>query len=1053
MSRNIALDDETRAAARRAARDAGMSLSDWLTDVVSRHARGEFPPRRPASDGDELAATLQDLEDRLASSSRGRDRGAVTGTAEPETRLRGRLETLLARPSAPDTGSVSDPHPLRRVERRLEALSNRLNRTGQATFSRDDIDRDNSSAETLRADIAALAADRQPRTPEGLESIGDALRALGVSEPDSRASASGLPAGQDSKTAEPALTQEIAALRRAIESADTDQAVSRIAMGVDELARSVEASLDARQSVTEATAVSMAAELADIRGAIEDLTVAHGAGPDAAAVARLSTNLAEIRAAIEDISAGRSLADAEALVTLVDGIAELHERLATPATAEQLDAAADRLESRLDDLLSRIEQISPADGLEVIAGIDERIDALASSIDALGLRSIDATELEALKAEIDAIRGTISDVDPQRLDDLEGAMRDLAARVHVESVASPETTQINELEARLTAIADALEQAAPKADTLRSVEAQLTRLQESLSESRAASFDTARSVAETAAEAFTADLQVRLAKDLDGVRRAMAVVEARSTETAESLKGALASVVARLDRLEAESSEVEEIDAATGTFGQVPTVAPPQTPPPQTGESAPPSTSPAKADLAALRELVAGAAEGDDGAPPADRRAAFIAAARQAAQATTREPTLDAATTTTGVDPTTSPFARIGQAIRNRRKSLLLLAVAAVLAVGSFQMIARDRDGLRQAALAPPPAEVPALPALDPVVAPTNRQPVPAFPEVEDAALIPPPATARAAMALAAEEPLANRFNAAFSAGSVTSMTLADGGAVTPSLEALRASAAAGDALSAFALADRYAEGVGVARNFAVAALWYQQAAEAGLALAQYRLASLYERGRGVAKDPDAAIRWYRRAAEQGNIGAMHNLAVLVSEGAGGETNDAEALTWFRAAAEHGVKDSQYNLGVIYARGIGVSPDLAESYKWFAVAAEHGDTDAARRRDEIATILEPDELAQAKAAAETWRAKPSIPEANSVTKPSGPPHGPGITAAERHELIAKIQSLLADQGYDPGPPDGIDGPKTQEAVRAFQRGIGIAATGQIDSDLMTALVR
>ena len=51
----------------------------------------------------------------------------------------------------------------------------------------------------------------------------------------------------------------------------------------------------------------------------------------------------------------------------------------------------------------------------------------------------------------------------------------------------------------------------------------------------------------------------------------------------------------------------------------------------------------------------------------------------------------------------------------------------------------------------------------------------------------------------------------------------------------------------------------------------------------------------------------------------------------------------------------------------------------------------------------------------------------------------------------KIQSLLAEQGYDPGLADGVEGPKTREAVRAFQKTIGVAETGVISSDLVAAL--
>ena len=185
----------------------------------------------------------------------------------------------------------------------------------------------------------------------------------------------------------------------------------------------------------------------------------------------------------------------------------------------------------------------------------------------------------------------------------------------------------------------------------------------------------------------------------------------------------------------------------------------------------------------------------------------------------------------------------------------------------------------------------------------------------------------------------------------------------------------------------------------------------------------------------------------------MHNLAVLMSEGVDGTPDHQKALEWFLAAASYGVKDSQYNLGVIYARGLGPQQDLIESYKWFAVAAAQGDKDAAARRDEVAGLLDPDQLAKARAIVQAWRAKPPIPEANSVKVPEGGWDGvtDAIGEADRVALVKKIQSLLAENGYDPGPADGIEGPKTKEAVRAFQRSIGGAETGEIDKTLVMAL--
>ena len=51
----------------------------------------------------------------------------------------------------------------------------------------------------------------------------------------------------------------------------------------------------------------------------------------------------------------------------------------------------------------------------------------------------------------------------------------------------------------------------------------------------------------------------------------------------------------------------------------------------------------------------------------------------------------------------------------------------------------------------------------------------------------------------------------------------------------------------------------------------------------------------------------------------------------------------------------------------------------------------------------------------------------------------------------KIQTLLAEQGYDPGPADGVEGPKTRDAVRAFQARAGLVGTGLIDRSLVAAL--
>lgn len=51
----------------------------------------------------------------------------------------------------------------------------------------------------------------------------------------------------------------------------------------------------------------------------------------------------------------------------------------------------------------------------------------------------------------------------------------------------------------------------------------------------------------------------------------------------------------------------------------------------------------------------------------------------------------------------------------------------------------------------------------------------------------------------------------------------------------------------------------------------------------------------------------------------------------------------------------------------------------------------------------------------------------------------------------ETQTLLNSRGYDVGKPDGIMGPKTREAIRAFQRDNGMTVDGKVSSTLLTSL--
>jgi localization factor PodJL len=270
---------------------------------------------------------------------------------------------------------------------------------------------------------------------------------------------------------------------------------------------------------------------------------------------------------------------------------------------------------------------------------------------------------------------------------------------------------------------------------------------------------------------------------------------------------------------------------------------------------------------------------------------------------------------------------------------------------------------------------------------------------------------------------------------------------------ALREAAGKGDAKALFEIGSRYAEGRGVKEDTATAAKWYEKSAELGFAPAEYRIANFYEKGIGVTRDIPKSKTWYQLAAEQGNASAMHNLAVLFAMAADGVTDNQSAAKWFQKAADLGVKDSQFNLGILAAKGVGMPQNLEESYKWFALVAKGGDKDAAAKRDEIAKALHPEQLERARATVELWKPKPLDQAANSVDIPDAWQDTPTTTASiDMKKAVQNIQRILNKNGYDAGGTDGVMGGRTKSAIMAFQTDNGMQATGEVDENLVKALL-
>ena len=388
----------------------------------------------------------------------------------------------------------------------------------------------------------------------------------------------------------------------------------------------------------------------------------------------------------------------------------------------------------------------------------------------------------------------------------------------------------------------------------------------------------------------------------------------------------------------------------------------------------------------------------------------FIAAARRAAQAAAAQPPEKPAR---GVKAAIA--ARVkdkgqgqgqaqqgGSTITSKIRSLLVGASVVVIVLGTFKMAMNLLEGgstqpapqamensSEPAPQAPPPVEI--KPAAPEQVTPSMTSPTPIGKQSLNNAA--PAATNSGGTASVDIPPAPAPAPSSDVTGALSGASRARLGVVqVPPSEklpdgiggpSLRTAAMKGDATAAYEIAVRFAEGKGVAANYDEAAKWYDRAAQAGVVPATFRLGTLYEKGLGVKKDADIARRYYTQAAERGNAKAMHNLAVLDADGGGRGANYKSAAQWFRKAADRGVADSQFNLGILYARGIGVEQNLAESYKWFTLAAAQGDADAAGKRDDVAKRLDPQSLAAAKLAIQTFSTEPQPDDAVNVVTPAG----------------------------------------------------------------------
>ena len=194
--------------------------------------------------------------------------------------------------------------------------------------------------------------------------------------------------------------------------------------------------------------------------------------------------------------------------------------------------------------------------------------------------------------------------------------------------------------------------------------------------------------------------------------------------------------------------------------------------------------------------------------------------------------------------------------------------------------------------------------------------------------------------------------------------------------------------------------GVGVPRDLAEAAKWYQRSASQGIAAAQNNLGLMYAQGRGVPQDVTLAVKFWRDAAAKDHVVAKFNLALAYFRGEGVAEDRVEAQRWFRAAAELGLADAQYALAQIIRMGLTAEADEAEALHWYQLAAAQGHVKAEAQARQLrdAGVIARIPLGTPLPVAPVVAATEPLPPPKSVEKPVVEPAAPDSAMAPAPEL-------------------------------------------------------
>lgn len=1000
------IEPEVRAAAKTAARRAGMTLGEWLNSVIldqNEHIIDSPLLRNSLPEERYLSSAPQDPPPPPPDSTPGDDRPrqpAAAGARRDDSAMRlqdiARQLADLAQKERQSASIQPFPTPRAREEdgevfaRVLERIDDNERQTVEAFTAV------NERLSVLGQQIATLPRGRlfdRPEDVPGYSALESAIRNvvehIEVSEKRTRDS---LKSMQDRLSE---LAEQVALQPRAEDMQRTAPVLSSLEARIAELSNRLQRTESAVQA---GLPDSVRMEFGQIAQRIDSVKAAADQMAKQAQAAAAGVARSELREIETRVLA--MLQEAQAAVSARNAApegAQLRGELNTlSAAVEQLSARVTQggdkrplaeMERRVAELGIRLDQVaSAAGGGDHLRDMEDRIAELGQRLDEAVAQRADLRTFDQIERNIAAVDERVARTEDQlrHIETMEHAIRELYGSL--EQTRNEASQMADDASRSLQRVLPPGEPTGPSPE-LRALE-----------------------------------------EGLRAVRESAAGAERRNQETLAAVHETLSQIVEKIAELEAAPAR-----AAAPAYATVEHPAAPAPGPALESYDAPPAHD--------------GLSAPENAAPPLPAGDDFIAAARRAAQAAATRPSSLRAEFGPGSKQEeagrSSVLGRFRRSPRadeplagtskpegtgSRRRVLLLAAMVLLVAVSAF---AFNRLVMKPAPVPGTTIEQPAQPAPGPNQ--QGRIDMPSDPVITG--VLPPPA-----LASPAKLPPPEIGNAA-----------------------LRQAAAGGNAKAQFVVATRYLEGDGTPQDAAKAAFWYEQAATNGLAPAQYRIATMFQLGKGVAQDAPSALYWYEKAARQGNVKSMYNAAVLMMEGKVGRADQAKMLSYFAAAAKHGMSDSQFNLAILYERGMGAAPDIAKAYYWYSVAAQQGDAQAADRAAVLAKSLTPTQRGKIDTQVAAWAPETLVEAANVVASadPAWITPGSTVLASESavpmaedpvsDDLVTEAQKLLIQLGFNIGTPDGRMGARTVTALRLFQLKSGLAVTGELTPEVLDVM--